>query len=175
MDRGRLAWSLAVGGVAATVAFAVAAAVLLGLGGWNWENVVGLLRPEAAFGPLLLTAPVGAFLAGCSLWYVAVERPGSAGAAKGAIVGAGIASAAHPLMWLGSGVATTLARGRVLPTEPTGFVFGPIGVVLFVLAATIWSLLLFGWATVPVGAVAGAGLGALRARSIDRVATEGGT
>lgn len=164
-------WSLAAGGVFAVAALAVSELVVAA----TFGDGVGPRSLGGSLLPLPLTATVGSFLLGWSLWALLVERPGGAGATRGALVGTVTAVLAHPLMWVLSAfplavVESLLVAGKATSSGAIWYLvllpLSVVGTLLGSLTLSFWSLLFFGWATVPVGTLVGVGLGVLRGRSL---------
>lgn len=107
------------------------------------------------YGWFVAGAPVGAFLAGFTLWWLLVAR--------GALVGALAGAVGHYCTWyvlfLSAAVCHAVTGGCTgsLGEPPVG-PFAAIGAAAIY---SVFSLLFFGWLTIPVGAV----LGGLLART----------
>lgn len=137
------AWTATVGVVAALLALAVA-------------GPVGYLVFRQPF--LVVGAVAGAVLVASASWWLLVERSGTATVTRGLCVGGLTGAAAHPVMW-----AVWFGAGFGVTGRDTGVLY-----VLFLgLAGSLYSLVLLGWVTVPLGAAAGALLARVRARSLD--------
>lgn len=152
MDRTRVSWveCLAVGFTAfglfgtAGLALAMGAATLL---------VRSDVDPRKAFDldpTLIVIAALAATIVGTVAWRWIVDRTDSS-PRRGALAGLVVGCASHPIHWLlcvAYAVALQPAAGRSIGEKISTLAF------LAVVATTI-SLFLFGWITVPLGAMLG--------------------
>jgi hypothetical protein len=111
----------------------------------------------------LLAAPSAAFLTGAFLWWLLLARKGLYGTARGALAGAVAGALAHWVCWMfmliGSNLCNAITGGCTgsLGDAPMGLLEAIPATLLF----SGFSLLFFGWITVPAGAL----IGGLLARS----------
>jgi hypothetical protein len=116
----------------------------------------------------LVAAPAAAFLTGAVLWWLLLARKGLYGTARGALTGAAAGALAHWVCWMfiliGSNVCFALTGGctGTLGDAPMGLLEAVPATLLF----SGFSLLFFGWFTIPAGAL----IGGLLARSRSKMA-----
>jgi hypothetical protein len=121
------------------------------------------------YGVFLLAAPIAAFATAALFWWWLLDRPAIHSRTRGAIAGALAGAVAHYACWL------LLLLGASACHAVTGacadsFGDGPIGPLDALWAAALYSLfslLFYGWLTVPAGAL----VGALVAHSRGNIAT----
>jgi hypothetical protein len=105
---------------------------------------------------LILTSMIAAFIAGTILWRTVFGHGRRPTFWRGAGVGALIVVMAQPLAWY------LLFLLLYFTGEPGSFpatTVHPLGGLWASLPASVMSLLLFGWITIPVGGLIGGGLG----------------
>ncbi len=113
-----------------------------------------------------LFAALAAFVAGSVLWLVFVAAKPSPG--RGCVAGGLAGVVSHWLCWMFIIVFWNFTfLSMNMPTSSLGeapmtFVEAPFGASIF----TLWSLYIFGWVTVPAGAVIGLVLGYLQQKSL---------
>jgi hypothetical protein len=116
----------------------------------------------------LVAAPAASFLTGAFLWWLLLARKGLYGTARGALTGAAAGAVAHWVCWMfiliGSNLCNALTGGCTgsLGDAPMGLLEAIPATLLF----SGFSLLFFGWITVPAGAL----IGGLLARSQSKTA-----
>lgn len=109
---------------------------------------------------LIFAAPVAAFLVSVPLWLLVILS-GKTTLWRGAAVGALTGFLSHPPAWY----FVTLLLWLSGTTSSAGDqILNPIEAVPGSIVFSVISLLLFGWLTVPVGAVAGGALAAIFSR-----------
>lgn len=106
---------------------------------------------------LIFAAPVAAFLVSVPLWLLVILS-GKTTILRGAVVGALTGFLSHPLAWYIASVLMWLSGTVSSMGERT---LNPIEAVFGSVIFSIFSLLFFGWLTVPVGAVVGGVLAAI--------------
>jgi hypothetical protein len=106
---------------------------------------------------LLFAAPAAAFVCGAALWRILPERTSGRSAAWGACAGALAGVVSHYLAWylqyVGMNLCFWLTGGCTssLGEPPANLLAAFAGAAAF----TFFSLLVVGWATLPIGAVLG--------------------
>ncbi len=123
--------------------------------------ITGVLVAASATGSgyewFLGAAPIAAFLTGTALWWLIVARGGHFGTLRGVLTGALAGAVGHYVCWvlflLGGWVCHALTGGCTsslgeAPMNPLQS-FAAAGLY------TMFSLLFFGWLTVPAGAILG--------------------
>jgi hypothetical protein len=103
-------------------------------------------------GSYLVAAPLSGLLAGLLTWWLSMVRPKRATVRRGVLLGAMSSVIAHPLMWKGVALLSTLTGtnlfGRLL--GPSMFLDLPL-----VLSLSLMSLFYVGWITTLVGGATG--------------------
>ncbi len=118
---------------------------------------VALGATGRGFAVFAMAGPVAGFLAGASIWHWLVTRRGRYGLLRGALTGILIVIAGHYLTWylvmLGSGLCHALTGDCVdsLGQSP----IDPLNALWAALAMGLLSLIVTGWATLPVGILTG--------------------
>ncbi|MBK1649352.1 hypothetical protein [Rhabdochromatium marinum] len=127
------------------------ALVGLGVGGYAVHSAIG-----EGWQRLPICAALAAFLAGFGLWYWLIERRKALRHRAGILTGALTGALAHYLCWyllilsanldyLWFGTTSSLGEPPMTPFQ------GLAGAAVF----SGWSLILFGWVTIPAGALLG--------------------
>jgi hypothetical protein len=142
--------------------------VLCALVGMGTALAIYSISTGSGYQWFLLSAPAAAFLTGAFLWWLLLARKGLYGTARGALTGAAAGALAHWVSWMfmliGSNLCNALTGGCTgsLGDAPMGLLEAIPATLLF----SGFSLLFFGWITVPAGAL----IGGLLARSQSKAA-----
>lgn len=130
------------------------AGVLFGVAGALTATPIFLGAVGSGWRWMIATSAIAALLVGALAWRLLADR------IRGWIVGAIVGVTAHPVAWWLLIVGQWLGGARSSLGERT---LGPLEGVVGALVMSLWSLLLAGWLTVPVGAAIGVALGRRRA------------
>jgi hypothetical protein len=113
---------------------------------------------------LLVAAPAAAFVCGATLWWLIMERRGRSGTARGVLTGAIAGAVAHYLCWLlliwASSACHAITGGC---TDSLGQ--APMSPLHAIPAAAVYSgfsLVFYGWLTIPAGGLIGGLLATVR-------------
>ena len=135
----------------------LAAGLIAAIAGGLVGGFLALGATGQGFAAFALAGPAAGLLAGTAIWHWLVTRRGRFGLWRGALAGISIVIAGHCLTWylvmLGSGICYALTGGCVdsLGQGP----IDPLNALWAAVAMGLLSLIVTGWATLPVGIVIG--------------------
>lgn len=138
--------------VSSAVFGALCAPVGIGVGA-----LVGYSATGSGWAWFFIPAGLAAFLTASASWWLIVERNARPTLLRGALAGAAAGVVAHYVCWyflLLGNYAFAAATGGRLGGEAGAI--DPLSATWAALAYVFWSLLLFGWLTLPAGAALGA-------------------
>lgn len=133
------------------------AGLIASIAGGLVGGFVALGATGQGFAAFAMAGPVAGLLAGTAIWHWLVTRRGRYGLLRGALAGILIVIAGHCLTWylamLGSGICHALTGGCVdsLGQGPVD----PLNALWAAIAMGLLSLIVTGWATLPVGILTG--------------------
>jgi hypothetical protein len=115
------------------------------------------------FVPFVIASCLGSAVLGPALWWWAIVKPGHLSGRRGVGVGALGSVLVHPVVWYALFVeAYRSGRGTIFAGL---LATNPLRDLLSALAGSVLSLLLAGWITAPIGALAGGILALLQSKS----------
>jgi hypothetical protein len=116
----------------------------------------------------LLAAPIAAFATAALFWWWLLDRPSIHTKTRGAIAGALAGAVAHYVCWLLLMLGASACHAVLgACADSLGDVpMGPVDALWAAGLYSLFSLLLFGWLTVPAGAMAGALVAHARANAV---------
>ncbi|MDO8520429.1 MAG: hypothetical protein Q7T11_09770 [Deltaproteobacteria bacterium] len=127
-------------------------AVGIGMGFFVWKTAIG-----KGYEVMPILAGTSSFLVGSSLWYLLVVRKPAITVKRGFFTGLLITLVSHYFTFylyiLSANISYWILGNRGGSFEPPG---DPLNGIWGALGLTLWSLLFFGWLTVPLGATIGA-------------------
>lgn len=121
--------------------------------------------PDNGFASFLFAAPAAAFVTAALFWWL-LDRPANYTRARGALAGALAGAVAHYVCWLMSMLGMWACHGLTSACAVTGDPIGPLEAFWVAAIYSFFSLLFFGWLTVPAGAIIGAGVAHVRGAAI---------
>ena len=135
---------------------------------------IGLTATGDGYQLFFLPAGLGAFVTALGFWWLMVERGARHTLMRGALAGASAGVVAHYVCWylllLGNFARAAMA-GETLGGNAGAI--DPLNALWGAAAFTFWSLIIFGWLTLPAGALLGAGYAKWRRRRLGSPTTRG--
>jgi hypothetical protein len=120
-------------------------------GAWVATTAIG-----RGYGAFALVAPIAAFLSGSLTWWLMIARSRYYSRLRGASAGAIAAILGHYICWYLFMVSAFFSQSTSRsPLSPGQAMPNPMEAIVWAGAPALWSLVLLGWITLPVGAVLG--------------------